>query len=146
MLRILSVLLLLISAEATALHNDASADRLSSLRRIMPVGAVCADLEWEPVSYCRFYSQGATLEIWSGIYGPGSSLSFDAAGDKGLALMTVVREHFLLAGIAIERLDQCIRNSTALHIEVAEEVHELHCRLIDFANSLSLEIHAAPVR
>src|SRR5437763_10475387 len=121
MLRILSIMLWLISAEAAAQHN-ARADRLASMQRIMPVGAVCANLDWEPVSYCRVYSQGATLEIWSGVYGPGATLSFDATGDKGLALMTVVRQHFLLAGIAVEKLNQCISNSTALHIEVADEI------------------------
>ncbi len=48
---------------------------------------VCAELEWEPVSYCRFYSQGATFEIWSGLYRPVATLSFDGAGDVGLILM-----------------------------------------------------------
>jgi len=106
----------------------------------MPVGAVCAELEWEPVSYCRFYSQGATLEIWSGFYGPGATLSFDGAGDVEI-LMTVIREHFRLAGIAVEKLDQCIRKSATLNIEVADKIFELHCHLVNLAGSLSLEIY-----
>ncbi len=145
MLRFISIILWLISAEAAAQHN-ARVERLASMQRIMPVGAVCADLDWEPISYCRFYSQGATLEIWSGIYGPGVTLSFDTEGKEGLALMSVVREHFRLEGIAVEKLNRCIRNATALNIEVAETILELHCHFIAFADSLSLEIYPEPVQ
>ena len=143
LLRILCTILCLTSAESAA-QRDARADRLASLQRTMPVGAVCAELEWEPVSYCRFYSQGATLEIWSGLYGPGATLSFDGAGDVGLILMTVIGEHFRLAGIAVEKLDQCIRKSATLNIEVADKTFELHCQLVDFAGSLALEIYPEP--
>jgi hypothetical protein len=139
MLRFLSIMFWLISAEAVAQH-DSRADRLASMQRIMPVGAACANLDWEPISYCRVYSQGATLEIWSGLYGLGVTLSFDATGEAGLALVSVVREYFRLAGIAVEKLGHCIRNATTLHIEVADKSLELHCQLIDVAGSLSLEI------
>src|SRR5262245_43875869 len=60
--------------------NDLKSERLSGLQRIMPTGAICSDLSWEPVSYCRFHSKGATLEIWSGVYGLGASLGFDSPG------------------------------------------------------------------
>src|SRR5476649_1652239 len=91
-LRILGTILCLTSAESAA-QRDARADRLASMQRTMPVGAVCAELEWEPVSYCRFHSQVATLEISSGLYGPGATLSFDGAGDVEI-LMTVSESIF----------------------------------------------------
>jgi hypothetical protein len=73
----------LIPAWAAAQQSGARSDRLAAMQRVMPAGAICANLDWEPVSYCRYHSKGATLEIWTGIYGPGATLSFDAVGMKG---------------------------------------------------------------
>ena len=142
----LAIILWLIPAWAAAQYVGASSHRLSAMQRIMPIGTVCADLDWEPVSYCRIHSKGATLEIWSGIYGPGATLSFDAQGNEGLALLKFVRAHFLLAGIAIEKLNQCIGNVSGFQVQVAGRLLDLRCHFVELADSLSLEILPASVQ
>jgi hypothetical protein len=131
---------------AAAQQNGASRDRLSAMQRVMPIGSICADLDWESVSYCRFHSKGATLEIWSGVYGPGATLSFDSAGKQGLALIPAIRAHFLLEGVAIEKLNQCIGNYSGFQVQVSGKLLDLQCRFVELADSLSLEIFAEPVR
>jgi hypothetical protein len=130
---------------AAAQQGGTGRDWLSSMQRVMPIGAVCADLDWELVSYYRFHSKGATLEIWTGVDGPGATLSFDSAGKEGFALMSAIRAHFLLAGVAIERLIQCIGNSGGFQVQVSGKLLDLHCRFVELADRLSLEIFAEPV-
>jgi len=121
-------------------------DQLSVLQRIMPIGAICKNFDWEPVSYCRHYSKGATLEIWTGSNGPGASLSFDALGNEALALMRIVKTHFFVFGIPVETLNQCIYNSREIQVEVAGSHFDLGCHVVDVSTSLALEIFPAPLR
>jgi hypothetical protein len=139
MIRMLTIILCLLSSEAVAQHG-ASADKVSSMQQIMPVGARCAELEWEPVAYCTSHSPGATLELWSGDYGPGATLSFAIAGEEGLALMPTVRAHFQSAGIPVEMVDRCIRNSATVRIDLLDRSFELDCRFVTLGASVALEI------
>jgi hypothetical protein len=144
-LYVLSMIIWLIPSWAIA--QDVSSnrkDQLAVLQRIMPIGASCKNLDWEPVSYCRHYSKGATLEIWTGANGPGASLSFDALGNEGLAFMKIVKTHFLLLGISVKTLNECIQNSRETHIKVAGRDFDLGCHVVDFSTSLALEIFPAP--
>jgi hypothetical protein len=131
---------------ALAQEAGADSDRLSAMRRIMPAGATCADLSWEPVSYCRLYSKGATLEIWSGAYGPGATLSFDSVGNEGFLLLPIVRAHFSLAGISVVKLNQCIGNDRGFVVQSAGKFLDLRCHLVEIAGNLALEILPAPAR
>jgi len=142
---ILAILLWLIPAWCAAQQASFTSDRLSAMRRIMPASAFCTDLDWEPVSYCRLYSKGATLEIWSGHYGPGVTLSFDAAGVEGIAMLRIVRAHFGLAGIPFDQLNHCIGFSEDFRIQVAGKPLELRCRFVELGKSVSLEILPEPV-
>jgi hypothetical protein len=110
------------------------------MRQIMPIGAICAELEWESVSYCRSHSRGATLEIWIGDHGPGATLSFDVDGEDGFALLPLVRAHFISAGITPDMLDRCIRNAATIRIDLADKSYELSCRFVTLAASVALEI------
>ena len=136
----------LVPALAAAQRDGAGNDWLPAMQRVMPIGANCATLDWEPVSYCRFHSKGATLEIWSGVHGPGAILSFDSDGEEGLALLPALQAHFLLAGVALEELNHCMRNSGDFRVQVSGSLFDLHCRLARLAGSLSLEILPEPVR
>jgi hypothetical protein len=136
----------LIPAGAVALEAATRDDRLSAMRRIMPAEATCADLAWEPVSYCRLYSRGATLEIWSGAYGPGATLSFDSAGNEGYLLLPIVRAHFSLAGVSVATLNRCIGYEDGFVFESSGTLLDFRCHLVEIAGSLSLEIVPAPVR
>jgi hypothetical protein len=131
---------------AFAQEAGTDGDRLSAMQRIMPAGAICADLTWEPASYCRLYSKGATLEIWSGTHGPGATLSFDSAGNEGLSLLPVVRAHFSLAGISVAKLNQCIGNDRGLVVQSAGKFLDFRCHLVEIAGNLALEILPAPAR
>jgi hypothetical protein len=143
----LIVIFWLVPAWAAAQYvNAGHSDRLSVMQVIMPVGAICKNLDWEPASYCRHHSKGATLEIWTGAYGPGAALSFDAVGNEGLALIKTVKTHFLLAGIPIEALNQCIHRSIGFHLQVAGSLWDVHCHLVEIHTSYSLEIFPAPQR
>jgi hypothetical protein len=93
---------------AAAQQGGTGRDWLSSMQRVMPIGAVCADLDWELVSYYRFHSKGATLEIWTGVDGPGATLSFDSAGKRG------VRANVGYSGALFAR-GRCYRKVDSVH-------------------------------
>jgi len=122
-----------------------SGDRLSVLQGIMPNGAVCSNLDWEPVSYCRYYSKGATLEVWTGANGPGASLSFDASGNEGIVLLKIIRKHFSLLGIPIESLNRCIHHSEKIRVD-QDRRFSLSCNVVELSTSVGLEIIPAPSR
>ena len=143
---LLIAILWLVPAWAPAQEADTGSDRLSAMRRIMPAAATCADLAWEPVSYCRLRSKGATLEIWSGAYGPGATLSFDSAGHEGYLLLPVVRAHFSRAGVSLAALNECIGNESGFVIQSSGRLLDLRCHLVEIAGSHSLEIFPAPAR
>jgi hypothetical protein len=140
---LLTAIFWLVPAWTLALEAGTDSDRLSAMRRIMPAGAACADLSWEPVSYCRLYSKGATLEIWSGAYGPGATLSFDSVGSEGFGLLPVVRAHFSLAGVSVARLNQCIGSDRGFVVARSGGFLDFRCQLVEIAGSLSLEIFPA---
>ena len=140
-MRVLSILCMLMTG-AAAQEQHSRPGRSASMQRIMPPESTCADLDWEPVSYCRLDLRGAVLEVWRGTYGPGATLSFDRVGEVGISLMAILRKHFRLEGIDGAKLDQCIRDSKAQAIRPGVA---LHCHVIQFGESLSLEIHPEPI-
>ena len=146
MARIMAVVIFCFFPAWAAAQGDGRRDRMSAMHSLMPTGAGCADLDWEPVSYCRLHSKGATLEIWSGSYGPGATLSFDSVGNEGFALMPAIRAHFLLAGVAIEKLNKCIESSGDLQVQISGKLLELRCRFVELMSSASLEIVAQPTQ
>jgi hypothetical protein len=134
----------LAAAQYVSVHS--SHDRLSVLQGIMPDGAVCSNLAWEPVSYCRYYSKGATLEIWAGANGPGASLSFDASGNEGIVLLKIIRKHFSILGIPLQNLNRCIHRSEGIQLELDERLFDLGCNVVELSTSVGLEIIPAPSR
>jgi hypothetical protein len=144
MLYVLSLILWLISGCAIAQYVSTDSDHLSAMQQIMPTSAVCSNLDWEPVSYCRYYSKGATLEVWAGANGPGASLSFDASGNEGIVLLKIVRQHFSLLGIPVESLNRCIHRSEGIQLELDERLFDLRCNVVELSTSVGLEVIPAP--
>jgi hypothetical protein len=85
-----------------------------------------------PVSF-----KGATLEIWTGIYGP-EQVKFDAVGHEGPALIKIVKTHFS-RGCSVETFNQCVHRSIHFTSKLLETFGRFAVILLK-STSVALEI------
>jgi hypothetical protein len=57
-----------------------------------------------------------------------------------------VKTHFLLVGIPVETLNQCIHRSLGFRLQVAGNLWDVRCHLVEIYTSVALEISAAPLQ